>query len=66
MTFGFKHDISKDVWVKGRINQGGKMDFALKAELKKDWDLIASMGVDSTAIGGKSEAVFGFGIGGKI
>ena len=66
MTLGFSHDLSKDSEIKGRINQAGKMDVSVRTELKKNWDLTWSMGVDSTAIGGNSDAIFGLAIGGKV
>jgi ribosome biogenesis protein Nip4 len=66
MLVGFEHELNKDVTVKGRINQEGKIDTCLIAKLQKGWDLTASVGFDSTAIAGKTEAIFGLGINGTL
>ncbi len=66
MDVGFNKKVSDTLSVKGRINHEGHIDAALRCDLNESWKFVASTGLESTAIGGKTEAKLGFGLEGKI
>jgi len=54
------------VILKGKINQAGHIDYAIKAQISNDFWVLASTGVESKILKGKSDASFGLGFETKI
>ena len=66
LKIGLEHKAGKDTLVKAKINQSGWIEASVKTKLNKDWSVVGSTGLDSTFVNGKSDAVYGFGLEGKI
>ena len=66
LKLGLEHPLNKDTNLKAKIDHAGWLEFGLKTKLNKSYTLLASTGFDSTAVNGKSEAVYGFGIEGSL
>lgn len=66
LKLGFQHVLSDGVTLKGRIDQNGHIDYAVKAQISKDFWVLASTGVESTILKGKSDTTFGLAFETKI